>query len=57
MNPVTPPKMNKTADSTSKGPTGKGGPVNPRSGQAKGVPSKSPETALGLNNYSPMTMK
>lgn len=50
-------KANRTADSTSKGPTGTGGPIEPKAGKSKGVPSKAPETALGLNNHGPMTLK
>ena len=49
-------QTNRTADSTSKGPTGKGGKVDPTP-RAKGVPAPAPETALGLSNYSPMNYK
>ena len=57
MNPVTPTKLNKTADSSMPGPNVKGGPKDPSKEPKKGIESKSPETALGLNNYGPMTGK
>jgi len=55
---VTPVKTNSTADSSQSGPNSKGGPKDPSTDASKkGLSSKSPEVALGLNNHGPMTGK